>query len=183
MPRAAYYTNCRSRPKSLLYAGENMPHHPSLKEVLEKDNSLEDEWVEFTVNGFGWSVWVSAERVIGEQPSPEHGFSCSPLSSEFGSFSQENVFLNFELTTNENIKLLKGDPMPLGAFSYYSENEAIVTIGVTSEVYENIISSLRCNAGKLTVRVAIPKWDDSKCKCVPITQYQFIFNSREHESI
>lgn len=160
-----------------------MPYHPSLKEVLEKDNSHEDEWAEFTVNGYGWNVWVSAERVIGEQPSLEYGFSCGPLSSEFGSFSQENVFINFELTAEENLKHLKGDPMPLGAFSYYSENAAIVTVRVASEVYENIVNSMRSNSGELKVRVAVPKWDDSECKCVPITQYQLIFNSREHESI
>ncbi len=160
-----------------------MPYHPSLKEVLEKDNSHTDEWAELTVKGFGWSVWVSAERVIGEQPTPEYGFSCGPLRSEYRTFSFDNVFVNFELTTEENLKHLKGAPMPLGAFSYYSDNEAIVTLCVTPEVYNDIITSMRGNTGVLTVRVAIPQWDDSECKAVPITQYQLIFNSKEDEDI
>jgi hypothetical protein len=158
-----------------------MPYHPSLKEVLEKDNSHADEWAEFTVEGIGWSVWVSAERVIGAQPKPEYGFSCSALSSEFGSFYFANVFVNFEITSEENLAELKGDSMPLGAFSYYSENEGIVSLSITSEVYKDIISLVGSGIGKFTVRVSVPKWDDSECKCVPITQYQLIFNSQKNE--
>ena len=158
-----------------------MPYHPSLREILEKNNSHADEWAEFSIIGIGWSVWVSAERVIGEQPIPEYSFSCTALRSEFGTFSFENVFVNFELTTDENLKHLKGDSMPLGAFSYYSENVAIVTLEVTSEVYKDIISLVKSGIGELTVRVSIPKWDDSECKCVPITQYQLIFNSDKDE--
>ena len=160
-----------------------MPYHPSLNEVLEKDNSYEDEWAEFTVKGLSWSMWVSAERVIDEQPTPEYNFSCNSLISEYGTFSCENVILSFELTTEENLNNLEGDPMPLGAFSYYSDNEAIVAVSVTQKAYDEIIRLLLSGTGELTVRVSIPKWEDSECKCLPITQYQLIFNSSQDEGI
>lgn len=157
-----------------------MPYHPSLKEILEQDNSYADEWAEFTVKGLGWNVWVAAKRV-GEQPEPEYGFACSALSSEFWRFSFTKVIVDFEITSEENLKELKGDPMPLGAFSYYSEDEVIITLQVTSEVYRDVISLVGSGIGELTVRVSVPKWDDVECKCVPITQYQLIFNSKEDE--
>jgi hypothetical protein len=160
-----------------------MPHHPSLEEILEKDNSYEDEWAEFSVNGLSWSVWVSAERVIDEQPEPEYNFSCNSLRSEYGTFSCENVFLNFEITTEDNLKNLEGDAMPLGAFSYYSDNEAIITIATTQKAYDDIIKLLLSGSGNFTVRISIPKWDDDECKCVPITQYQLFFNTKLGEGI
>lgn len=155
-----------------------MPHHPSLKEVLDKDGFNSDEWVEFNVRGLNWSVWVSAERIIGEQPNPEYNFVCDSLSSEFGKYSAENVFLNFEFRTEQELHELKGDPMPLGAFSYYSENEAIVTLGVTTGAYKDIIDLVRSGSGQLVVRAAVPDWEDNECKCVPITQYQLSFRSK-----
>ena len=160
-----------------------MPYHPSLKEVLEKDDSISEEWAEFSVKGLSWNMWVSAERVIGEQPDPEYHFSCSSLRSEYRTFSYDNVFLNFEITTTENIKNLAGDSMPLGAFNYYSENDAIVNITITQNAYDDIIKLVLSGTGDLTVRIAIPKWEDPECKCVPITGYQLIFNTTQDEKI
>ena len=89
-----------------------MPHHPSLEEVLDKKTQCEEEWAEFVVKGLSWSVWVSSERVIGAQPTPVYNFACNSLSSEMGTFSRENVILNFEITTEENETLKQY----LGAF-------------------------------------------------------------------
>lgn len=157
-----------------------MPHHPSLKEVLDQDNPPLEEWSEFTIDGFGWGVWVSAERVIGEQPEPEYNFACSPLRSEFGEHgrfsSPDNVFLFFEMTTAENLKNLEGDPNPLGSLSLFEST--IVTLRVTPEVYNELISLLHSGLGKITVRISIPKWEDKDCKCLPISQYQVMFNNQ-----
>ena len=156
-----------------------MPYHPTLQEVLNQENPHSDEWAEFTIDGFGWGVWVSAERVIGEQPEPEYSFACSPLRSEYGESgtfsSSDNVFLYFELTTPECLRDLDGDPTPLGSFSYYEET--IVTLRVTPKVYNEVISLISSKAGKMIVRVSLPQWDDAECKCIPITQYQMTLNS------
>ena len=153
-----------------------MPYHPTLQEVLNQENPHSDEWAEFTIDALRWGIWVSAERVFGEQPESEYSFVCSPLRSEYGTFSSsENVFLYFELTSAERLKELGGDPNPLGSFSYYEET--IVTLRVTPKVYNEIISLISSKAGKITVRVSLPQWDDAECKCIPITQYQMTLNS------
>ena len=148
-----------------------MPYHPELSEVLDYCDVDMGDWVEFSIFQRTWSVWVSCNDILGDGEIENH-YVCSRTKSSHSSYANRTVFLKLETCEQAPSLTDIDEERPFGSFSYYSDDEAIITLRVSEELDRMILDHVSNTSSQIRVRIEIPTWSDSECKMLPLTQYQ-----------
>jgi hypothetical protein len=157
-----------------------MPHHPALEEVLE--DACNYEWMRLHVCGFFLGDFADAENGIGEVSSPSFVLLSGPSESEQGSYSFQQSSINIIQARDDELNNLNGK-FPLGSVNYYEDERVFITIALSEKIYSNLIILLCHNIENLSVKVAITKWKDEACKCLPLIKYQITYNENGEREI
>ena len=149
-----------------------MPHHPSLNEVLE--DNCNGEWMSLSVEKLVIRDWADAENMKGEICNMEFSILCGPCSSDYGSFSFDNVSLNIYPSEEDQIQNLEGD-FPLGSINFYEKACPTVNLKLPKNLVAHLLPFIASELSGFRVRISIPVWEDRLAKCLPLMSYQVFY--------
>jgi hypothetical protein len=150
-----------------------VPHHPSLKEVIEKECGY--EWLTLDICGFFIGDFADSENGKGKVSSPSFSLASNKSESEYGTYSFHKSSISIVQASEVDLNNLKGK-FPLGSVNFYDEELASISIALSEKIYCNLINLLCHNTENLVIKVAIPKWHDKDCKCLPLIKYQVTYH-------
>lgn len=153
-----------------------MPHHPSLSEVLESQQS--GEWMDLPIVGVTLRDWVDSENGKGDVITPELYLVCGATTSEFGRFKISRIAVDVKEVEESSIQNLEGK-FPLGCINYDESDSPSINICVSSRFLANLIPFLAAKPEGMKLRISVPSWDDEAAKCLPIMSYQIIYETPE----
>lgn len=150
-----------------------MPNHPSLEKVQVED--CISEWMDLSVRNLTIKDWACAENGKGDVlMGISFSILCGKSSSENGTFEFENSSLSILTVQESNIENLKGK-YPLGVINYYDQSCPTIELCLTEKLVGLLSPFIAADLTGLKIRIAIPKWGDKDCKCLPITDYQVYY--------
>ncbi|WP_372879092.1 hypothetical protein [Spongiibacter marinus] len=152
-----------------------MSRHPSLKDILEEQSGY--EWMSLSPEKLTIRDWADAENVEGDRCNMEFFILCGPASSEYGTYSFNNILVNIYAVPEKQIQALEGKS-PLGLINYYEEECPTINLNLSEALLERLLPFIASDLGGFRVRVSVPKWKDESAKCLPLLSYQ-VFYERE----
>jgi hypothetical protein len=146
-----------------------MPKHPTLEEVINERCSW--EWITFDINGFFIGDFADADNGRGDVSSFNFSLFTDAAESEYGTVKFEKSVINISEEVDDNLQQLKGRA-PLGSINYYETEQAHINITLNTRLYNSILNLLNNCIDNLEVKVAIPVWENSEAKVLPLLKYQ-----------
>jgi len=153
-----------------------LPHHPSLKEVV--DDCADYEWLDVSINGFSLGDFADSENGIGSISSPSFRLFSGASRSEFGTYSFRNAVIDVELAKDSDLQNLKGE-FPLGSINYYDTECVVIVIKISNEIYNHLLQLLLHKVENFCLKIGIPVWKDTTAKCLPLMKYQVSYKENE----
>lgn len=149
-------------------------HHPSLAEVLEAGCS--DEWIELRIRRITLSNWIDPENSPNDRTNPSVSLVAEDCQSEYGTYNFQNVHVSIQSTSQDVLKTLN-EKFPLGSINYYEEGSAHFNVVVDETHVQTILDATLRDPSGLRFRVAIPIWEDTEAKCLPLIQNQVFYTA------
>ncbi|MEZ9234935.1 hypothetical protein [Shewanella sp. 10N.286.52.A9] len=149
-----------------------MPHHPSLDEVLEERSDY--EWLEANISGFSLGNFADSENEKGDIITSSFSLFSGLSNSEYGTYSYKRATISIEEAEESLLQNLEGK-FPLGSINYDDAERTFITIRLSKKLYSSLLTLLTNNIDNLIIKIAIPKWDDSEAKCLPLLKYQITY--------
>jgi hypothetical protein len=147
-------------------------YHPSLKEVVTENSNY--EWLEANISGFYIGDFVDSENQTGSISSPSFNIFSKSSESEYGTFSYQEATIFIEQADENELQNLIGE-FPVGNINYYDSARTFITLKINDKIYNNLLVLLTSNIKFLSIKVAIPVWDDKEAKCLPLLKYQITY--------
>ena len=152
-----------------------MPNHPSLKEVLNEPTGFNGcEWLTLHIKGFSFGCFSDADNDVGDITTTGFNLYSSGCYSEYGTVNLNESVIGISPDKTSKLENLKGKH-PLGNINYYGPDKANITIKIPEEAYNTLLLFLANDFQGLAVKVAIPNWNDTEAKCLPIIKYQLLY--------
>tara|TARA_Y100000780_G_C13694809_1_gene421103 strand:+ start:12273 stop:12740 length:468 start_codon:yes stop_codon:yes gene_type:complete len=148
-----------------------MPHHPSLEEVLEERSDY--EWLEANLSGFFLGDYVDSENEKGDISSPSFSLLSGPSNSEYEVFAYEKATISIERAEESSLQNLKGKS-PLGSINFYDSEKTFITLRLSKEIYSNLLTLITNDIKNLSIKIAIPRWENTEEKCLPLVWRKLI---------
>gem|GEM_PF-3777795 len=159
----------------VIFLGEVVPYHPSLNEALNQPEGLNIyEWLTLKIKGFSFACFSDADNEKGDVTTTGFNLYSYECYSEYGTINLNKAVIGISPYKKSQLESLEGKH-PLGSINYYDPERASIIIKIPEEAYTNLLLFLANDYQGLSVKIAIPTWNDIEAKCLPIIKYALVY--------